>query len=72
MHGRLYAGDSGGAGRFCCEETHKPTSGADRGATFQMKSGVAIYGEVDPAAGRNWQVFAGSRSPGQTVPCYTG
>ena len=24
--------------------THKPTSGADRTATFQLKNGVAIYG----------------------------
>jgi len=80
--------DSGGAGRFACAETvesgsgspsqegkrgtYTPTSGTDRDATFPTKYGVAIYGEVDPGVGRNWQVFAGGRSRGQTDLCYTG
>ena len=49
----------------------KPASGTDRSTGFQMVNGVIIHGGFGPAAGRNWQVFAGSRSPGQTDPWYT-
>ena len=60
--------DSSGAGLFCCAETCKLACGTDRSASFQVMSGVVIHGGFDPAVGRNWQVFAGSRSSGQTDP----
>ena len=34
--------------------TYKPTTGTDRTATFQLKSGVAIYGGF-PVAGGSWE-----------------
>ena len=60
--------DSGGAGLFCCADTSKPASGTDRSATFQVMNGAVIHGGFDSTVDRNWQVFAGSRSPGQTDP----
>jgi hypothetical protein len=50
---------SGSGEIWVAEGTYKPTSGIDRGATFQLQNGTELYGGFPSGGGvRNWALYA--------------